>query len=775
MLKTFQARPHQNLLTLLEAFPPSPPSRPQWVLATAEADCNLRLFMMRNGRALRQGEAIMARGIGNQILQGINHMHYHLVLHRDLKPDNVLVFFDLAMCSPAPSPENLTAAVMDGANTWKVRVQIADFSRARKLPKNRMSSKGQLRSTVADMSVMICTRNYAAPELLAEDYEAKKSYGAGVDLWSFGCIFFELVVDEVFAPGRNCLEITAWWQLRLGRKLPEPLCVELGIDLTRVERSAAQICTRAGRPADELGLGTVKADPWLWRTLIYEAKDRWTAHALLGDLLLPRQVGLQPPSGPAPSRGREAHLETRAPLPLPAPEAAASIAGSAATSWSTASARAVGSTATARVTFKGVCRCTGNCIRRNEHRRDIVRSGCTNDEVHQACLLCDECKCKVPTCFRPGSRSVYCILHLRVHQAAEWPLQAAIAMGTLAELLLPADVTDLREHASEKHGQDLATMVAIALIKEPSVTAALTRSGCLAAMANEDCSATEVAAMMSDVLNNNELQKASECSELGAQGVCRFTGLASTFRRLGIIKPVEFSDSSGKRKKRKRPSSPRARRAEEDDPEIVHLGVQGRQYAKTGDASTLERFLKACRAQQGTWTCVLKESSIERVVEEIDRMMTSVATVSQIFALDKGGYVRKFIARKLLMVCLWEGALDTTRIWSQISVEKLQRVMPDQTGYLTPIPRNWSCEELSYFVFGRGDMVLYVSMYACLWKSVQRGTTPQQQSVLVTSAMSGGSESEVGKQAQALFAETGHQCTMMTIVARMIQNGKLKL
>ena len=100
--------------------------------------------------------------------------------------------------------------------------------------------------------------------------------------------------------------------------------------------------------------------------------------------------------------------------------------------------------------------------------------------------MCNVCKCKVPSCHRPGHRSVYCSIHSRVFEAAKWPLKAAIAMGPLAELMLPADVTDLREQVSQPLIRaDLASIIAIALIKEPSVTAALVRSGCLAAMARE--------------------------------------------------------------------------------------------------------------------------------------------------------------------------------------------------------------------------------------------------------------------------------------------------
>ena len=96
--------------------------------------------------------------------------------------------------------------------------------------------------------------------------------------------------------------------------------------------------------------------------------------------------------------------------------------------------------------------------------------------------------------------------------------------------------------------------------------------------------------------------------------------------------------------------------------------------------------------------------------------------------------------------------------------------MPDQTGFLEPIPLEWTCEDLSHFVFGRGDMVLYTSMYACLWKEIQRVTTEAQQAALITKCMEGGCQSAVSSHAQALFTQVGHQCTPTTIVRRMIQH-----
>ena len=151
VLQEFQKHLHPNALTLLAAFAPSG-ERPQWVLATPEADCNLRTFMWKHQSQVRT----IARSMGCQMLEGLGHIHYHRVLHRDLKPDNILVFFDLS--SPAPLQENEVCG-------WAVRLQLADFSRARKLPDDtgavrcRLREKTIVRPTVGLMSTMICTRN----------------------------------------------------------------------------------------------------------------------------------------------------------------------------------------------------------------------------------------------------------------------------------------------------------------------------------------------------------------------------------------------------------------------------------------------------------------------------------------------------------------------------------------------------------------------------------------------------------------------------------------
>lgn len=92
-----------------------------------------------------------------QILDAVIYMHRKKVFHRDLKPHNILI--------------NQTGVV-----------KIADFGLGR-ITGNRLST----------MSKEIETLWYRAPELLLGNLK----YDYAVDIWSLGCIFFELAEGRV--------------------------------------------------------------------------------------------------------------------------------------------------------------------------------------------------------------------------------------------------------------------------------------------------------------------------------------------------------------------------------------------------------------------------------------------------------------------------------------------------------------------------------------------------------------------------------------------------
>ncbi|CAM8935920.1 unnamed protein product [Rhodiola kirilowii] len=100
-----------------------------------------------------------------QLLRGLKYLHSANILHRDLKPGNLLIN---ANCD----------------------LKICDFGLAR-----TSNSKGQF------MTEYVVTRWYRAPELLL----CCDNYGTSIDVWSVGCIFAELLGRKPIFPGTECL------------------------------------------------------------------------------------------------------------------------------------------------------------------------------------------------------------------------------------------------------------------------------------------------------------------------------------------------------------------------------------------------------------------------------------------------------------------------------------------------------------------------------------------------------------------------------------------
>ncbi|KAL5704724.1 mitogen-activated protein kinase [Ranunculus cassubicifolius] len=100
-----------------------------------------------------------------QLLRGLKYLHSANILHRDLKPGNLLVN---ANCD----------------------LKICDFGLAR-----TSSGKEQF------MTEYVVTRWYRAPELLL----CCDKYDTSIDVWSVGCIFAELLGHKPLFPGTECL------------------------------------------------------------------------------------------------------------------------------------------------------------------------------------------------------------------------------------------------------------------------------------------------------------------------------------------------------------------------------------------------------------------------------------------------------------------------------------------------------------------------------------------------------------------------------------------
>jgi cell division cycle 2-like protein len=98
-----------------------------------------------------------------QILSGLEFLHSHWIMHRDLKTSNLLM-------------------------NNRGEIKIADFGMAR-----------YYGDPPPKLTQLVVTLWYRSPELLL----GAEKYGPEIDMWSIGCIFGELLTKEPLLQGKN--------------------------------------------------------------------------------------------------------------------------------------------------------------------------------------------------------------------------------------------------------------------------------------------------------------------------------------------------------------------------------------------------------------------------------------------------------------------------------------------------------------------------------------------------------------------------------------------
>ncbi|KAG5471157.1 hypothetical protein CUR178_02468 [Leishmania enriettii] len=157
-VRMLQLLRHPNVIRLEDVF-----RREGKLYLVFEFVSNTILQLLENtARGLSRREL---RRYTYQLLRGIEFCHRNNVIHRDVKPENVLI---------------------DESGLLK----LCDFGFARQI-----SAKGKYTDYVA-------TRWYRAPELLVGDV----AYGKPVDVWALGCMFAELCDGQPLFPGESDLD-----------------------------------------------------------------------------------------------------------------------------------------------------------------------------------------------------------------------------------------------------------------------------------------------------------------------------------------------------------------------------------------------------------------------------------------------------------------------------------------------------------------------------------------------------------------------------------------
>jgi cyclin-dependent kinase-like len=147
---------HPNLVNLLEVFR----EKKRIHLVFEFVDHTVLDEMRKYARGVPES---LTKKIIFQTIQAVSFCHQHNCIHRDVKPENILI-------------------------TKSGVVKLCDFGFAR-----LFSGQGE------DFTDYVATRWYRAPELLVGDTQ----YGPPVDIWAIGCVFAELITSKPLWPGES--------------------------------------------------------------------------------------------------------------------------------------------------------------------------------------------------------------------------------------------------------------------------------------------------------------------------------------------------------------------------------------------------------------------------------------------------------------------------------------------------------------------------------------------------------------------------------------------
>ena len=159
-IKFLKELKHPNVIELVDVFPHKRNLNVVYEYMTSDLEAIIRDKATR----LRTGDV---KAYMQLILRGVAACHRYWIIHRDIKPNNILL-----------SPTG--------------QVKLADFGAGRIFgsPNDRK------------FTTQVFARWYRAPELLFDS----ERYTSAVDLWAVGCVFAELMLRKPWLPANNDLQ-----------------------------------------------------------------------------------------------------------------------------------------------------------------------------------------------------------------------------------------------------------------------------------------------------------------------------------------------------------------------------------------------------------------------------------------------------------------------------------------------------------------------------------------------------------------------------------------
>ncbi len=153
-IKLLQELHHEHIIGLLDVFG----HKSNISLIFDYMDSDLEVIILDQTIVLKPSDI---KSYLLMTLQGLEYLHMHWILHRDMKPNNLLI-------------------------SNKGILKITDFGLAKTFG-----------TPTRPLTHQVVTRWYRSPELLF----GARLYGTGVDIWAVGCIGAELMLRKPFLAG----------------------------------------------------------------------------------------------------------------------------------------------------------------------------------------------------------------------------------------------------------------------------------------------------------------------------------------------------------------------------------------------------------------------------------------------------------------------------------------------------------------------------------------------------------------------------------------------
>lgn len=177
-LELMKLNPHPNVIRLYDYLLDERARASGIAMEIATMD--LRVMLATSGHRLVPD---LAQSFGRQMVGGVAHLHRHGIIHRDIKPQNLLV------CATVGVPS----------------LKIGDFGSSKMaVPRNGMTGN-------------MVTSWYRPPEVFSRRQTVRIEYGKPVDVWSIGCVLWELCLWSVAFCGKSDQIVAAMIAHRLGQ------------------------------------------------------------------------------------------------------------------------------------------------------------------------------------------------------------------------------------------------------------------------------------------------------------------------------------------------------------------------------------------------------------------------------------------------------------------------------------------------------------------------------------------------------------------------------